>query len=285
MKIQTVTPKFGERGKAVMPTVVFKGASHAAGAKKLAHRALFGLFLVQFFVVWAGCFSQYHSRRPQLWPEALLVLLAAANTLATTSRELPWQNVLAASGLITVISSASERLAGLIGAPLSPLVTSVSWAGPFVGLVAILTARGIARLAVFRWAKTSFYGLWLIGLAALLVVLFDIGLHSFCAARLTLPPAPLSWLQLLYWWVTAALALIAATPWLIDKRPVESVPARQPMISWFLLSFLFASTTALAGSWLMTAIIVIANGLILVLAFSGRPLFQRRKKSVVASNS
>ncbi len=251
-----------------MPPDFFKIEDDTRAAAKLAHRILFGLFLAQWFLVWTRLWSHQHTLSPTHWPEALLVLFGAANTLATFSRELPWQNVLAASVLITLASGASEGLAVLAGAPAARFVASGStWAVPLVWLIAILNARGIGRLALFRWRKSRVYGLWLIGLAALLVVLFGVGLRFFCAAHLTLMPASISWLHLLYWWVTAALALVVATPWFIDKRPVERLPARQPMITWMLLNFLFASATALTGSWPVTAIIVTANGIILFVAW------------------
>ena len=224
--------------------------------------------MAQWFLVWTNLLSHHRTLSPMRWPEALLVLFAAANTLATFSRELPWQNVLAASVLITLASGASEGLAVLAGAPAARFVASGStWAVPLVWLIAILNARGIGRLALFRWRKSRVYGLWLIGLAALLVVLFGVGLRFFCAAHLTLSPKSISWLHLLYWGTTAALALVLATPWFIDKRPVERLPARQPMITWMLLNFLFASATALTGSWPVTAIIVTANGIILFVAW------------------
>ena len=254
-----------------MPPALFKTERNTGMLAKLPHRIVFGLFLAQWFLVSKRLLSHQRTVSPMHWPEVLLVLFAAANTVATLSRELPWQNVLAASVLIMLICGASEGLAVLAGAPSARFVASgSSWAVPLVWLVAILNARGIARLALFRWRKSRRYGLWLIGLVALLVVLFGIGLHFFCAAYLASSPASISWLHLLVWWVTAALALIAATPWLIDKRPGERLSARQPMITWILLSVLFASATALAGSWPVTAIILGATGIILVVAW--RPM-------------
>ncbi len=247
----------------------FKTENDTGSAAKLANRILFGLFLAQWFLVWTNLLSHHRTLSPMRWPEALLVLFAAANTLATFSRELPWQNVLAASVLITLVSGASEGLAVLTGAPSAGFVASGStWTVPLVWLIAILNGHGIARLVLFRWRKSRVYGLWLIGLAVLLVVLFGIGLRFFCAAHVMLSRASISWLHLLYWGSTAALALVVALPWLIDKRPVERLPARLPMINWMSLNFLFASAASLSGSWPVTAIIVTANGIILFCAFA-----------------
>ena len=252
-----------------MPSALFKPQSNALAGNKLAPRILFGLFLTQWVLVWAHLLSHQRAISPMNWTEALLALFAAANTLATSARELPWQNVLAASVLVTLVSSASEGLAVLAGAPSARFVAYGStWATPLIWLVAIWNARGLARLALFRWRKSRVYGLWLIGLAALLVVLFGIGLRFFSAAHLTSSPASISWSHLLYWGITAALALAVATPWFIDKRPVERLPAHQPMIIWMLLNFLFASATSLTGSWPVTGMIVTAHGIILFIAFA-----------------
>ena len=250
-----------------MPAALFKTDSHTITANKLAHGILFGLFLGQWFCVWTRLLS--HQRSLIHWPEGLLVLLAAANTVATLSRELPWQNVLAVSVLITLVCGASERLVVLASAPSARLVACGStWTGLLVWLVAICNARGIGRLVLFRWRASRVYGLWLIGLTAFMVVLFGIGLRFFCAADLELSPASISWLNLLYWAMTAALSLVLATPWLIDKRPGQRVPPRQPMISWILLNFLFATAAWLTGSWPVTAIIVTTNGIILFVAIA-----------------
>ena len=182
-----------------MPPASFKTENDNGSGAKLAYRIFLGLFLAQWFLVWTGLLSQQTTLSPLHWPEGLLVLLAAGNTLATLACELPWQNVLAVSVLLTLVSGASEGLAVLAGVPAARFVTSVStWAVPLVWLVAILNARGMARLALFRWRKSRVYGLWLIGLAVLLVVLFGIGLRFFCAAHVMLSPASISWLHLLY---------------------------------------------------------------------------------------
>ena len=235
---------------------------------KPVHRILFGLFLAQWFLIWTSLLSHQSSVSRMLCAEALLAC-AAANTLATLSRELPWQNVLAVSVLITLVCGASERLVVLASAPSARLVACGStWTGLLVWLVAICNARGIGRLVLFRWRASRVYGLWLIGLTAFLVVLFGIGLRFFFAADLELSPASISWLNLLYWAMTAALSLVLATPWLIDKRPGQRVPPRQPMISWILLNFLFATAAWLTGSWPVTAIIVTTNAIILFVAIA-----------------
>jgi len=235
----------------------------------VARIILFGLFLAQWFLVWMRLWSNQGNLGLTQWLACLLVLITAANTLATFSRELPWQNVLAASALITLVSGASEGFAVLAGPPLTRFVAAGSnWALPLIWLVAILNARGVARLILRRWRKSTAYGLWLVGLAALLAAFFGIGLRFFCAANLMLQPKSITYLGLIYWAMAAALALVVATPWLIDKRPAEHLPALQPMITWMLLNFLFASATLLTNSWLVTVIIVMANAVILLVVFT-----------------
>src|SRR5207245_6964017 len=118
--------KHAERDHEAMRPASFKTENDTGSAAKLAYRILFGLFLAQWFLVWTNLLSHHRTLSPMRWPEALLVLFAAANTLATFSCELTWQNVLAASVLITLVSGASEGLAVLTGAPSAGFVASGS---------------------------------------------------------------------------------------------------------------------------------------------------------------
>ena len=134
-----------------MPPALFRTESNTGMPAKLPHRILFGLFLAQWFLVWTNLLSHHRTLSPMRWPEALLVLCATANTLATFSRELPWQNVLAASVLITLICGASEGLAVLAGAPSARFVASgSSWAVPLVWLLQCASTRRSIELELWH---------------------------------------------------------------------------------------------------------------------------------------
>jgi hypothetical protein len=54
---------------------------------------------------------------------------------------------------------------------------------PFIWAVAVLNSRGVARLILRPWRKTTKYGLWVIGLACVLTVIFDFNLEPFAGAQ------------------------------------------------------------------------------------------------------
>ena len=59
------------------------------------------------------------------------------------------------------------------------LFDPLPWTIPMIWLVALLASRGTARLVLRPWRNTPNYGYWLIGTAALLVVVLDLGLEPF----------------------------------------------------------------------------------------------------------
>ena len=139
--------------------------------------------------------------------------------------------------------------------------------------MAILNARGVIRLVLFRWRSIPTYGFWLFGLTAFLATVFALGWYSlgrteeysiFQVHRLSLWQAlPIS---------TGALLL--ASPWLINKRPVERIPAWEPLIIWLSINLLFV-TAAFCQSLLFTAaFLLLSNLLISGLAVTNRIYFR-----------
>ena len=55
------------------------------------------------------------------------------------------------------------------------------WALPLVWIVAVLNSRGVARLILRPWRKIHGYGFWLIGVTAVLTMLFDCALEPFAS--------------------------------------------------------------------------------------------------------
>jgi uncharacterized membrane protein len=200
----------------------------------------------------------------------VLVLAATATILASLCRQLPGQNTLLASIDIAAIAGAILTLGALTGFPFGPFVydnamgprlfSVLPWAAPLIWIVAVLSSRCVARLILRRWRRTPNYGLWLIGLTALLVVLLDFGLEPFATQVLHLwhwHPVPicLAWYStpctnFLGWAVTALLVLALATPALINKRPSpQPPPDSHPLLVWFLTNLLFASGAMVHRLW------------------------------------
>ena len=121
------------------------------------------------------------------WPEALLLIFwprpAPSRALA---RQLPLQNVLLAAFVIGLMGGAVQALGVTMGIPFGPflfgaeagpqLFETLPWTMPLIWIVAILNSRGVARLILRPWRKIRSYGFWLIGLTALLTLLFDLAL-------------------------------------------------------------------------------------------------------------
>ena len=267
-------------GTAMSPASPMMNENQPNCATRWIRRILFGLFAAQCLLVWTRLWLTQRPFKSARWPEGLLLVLAAATTVVTLAKELPWQNVLLASAIIIFVSVVTQGLTTLVGASFgSSMDPEAKWSGPLIWLVAILNARGVARLVIARWRTCRFYGSWLIGVTAVLVGFFGLGLRYLDAAAADLHlhrqaeeagfrPETAPSLSLLWWTVAALPALVLATPSLTNKRPVEPPLPRQPLICWLLLNFLFASAAALQGRWAEAALVAVGNLVAVVLAFS-----------------
>jgi len=258
-----------------------------SGLAPKVHRVFFGLFLLQFALVWTRVWLPHPPFGNAHWPEGILILLATATVLASLTRQLPGQNVMLASIIIALIAGAVETLGALTAIPFGPFVytteigqtlfSPLPLAMPLVWIVALLSSRGVARLALRPWRNTPNYGFWLIGLTALLVVLLDFGLEPFATqvahfwkwnptrVRLDWYTAPC--VNFLGWAVTALLILAFVTPALINKKPMNPPPPDyHPLVVWLLLNLLFATGTAAHQLW--PATILIAIGSVVATAFA-----------------
>jgi hypothetical protein len=244
------------------------------------------LFVVQSLLVAATrlCGAQ-NSFSASHWPEALMVVLAAATTLTTLLRGLPLQNVLLASFIIASDASLVQMLTAAVGEPFKAVVSGNRfWPVPLVWVIAILNARGAARFALARWRASSSYGLWLFGLSGLLAVLFVFGSQYFeKAVRNTVSriepqsifsASGIAWLDSAGAVVTALIGLLLATPSLVNKHPVERPPDKEPMFLWLYLNLLFAWAASCHGKWM--AVAVIAGGNALIFGFTFAKGFRKR---------
>jgi uncharacterized membrane protein len=195
------------------------------------------------------------------WPGALFLLLTCAATLLALCRDLPAQNVLSAAAIIVVISSLAEILNAktslpfgtrVYGADLGPQFLGVPWPVPLLWLTAILNSRGVARLILRPHRRTATYGLWVIGLACVLTVIFDLGLEPWAATANNwwlwlMPPSMPAWqhtpwVNFLGRAVTTLLTLAFVTPWLLNKKTSAPAPPDfQPLVLWLLLIVLPAA--------------------------------------------
>ena len=223
------------------------------------------------------------------WAETLLLLSAVVSSLLTLARRLPLQNVVMTAVLVASISSVIFSVAVLSGIPLGPLTYLESfglklfgvlpWPIPLIWIVVLINARGVARLIMRPWRKTNYYGFWVIGLACLLVVLFDLSLEPFAVytKQFWLWHTPkwvwawhtAPWVNFLGWFVTALGILAFTTPWLINKQPVKQPMDYQPLILWLLLNGWMIAGNAQYHFWIAAGLSGFANLLVTIWTIRG----------------
>src|SRR5712671_638623 len=148
------------------------------------HKPVFIAFLVGFAAAWTALLLGI----PLAWLESGFWLMTAATSVVGLARRLPEQNIVVSAALIGLISLGICLVGERTGVPfgprayLSPLgakILGVPWSIPLLWLVVVINARGVARLIMRPWRKTTYYGFHVIGLACLLAVGFDAGLEPF----------------------------------------------------------------------------------------------------------
>ncbi len=252
------------------------------------HKPVFIAFLVCFAIAWVTLLLGMSFPEEWRWLEGLFWLLAAVTSLLGLARRLPEQNVFMAATLIAAISFTIGVVAEKTRVPFGPRaytdalgwkIFGVPWPMSLLWLVVVVNSRGVARLILRPWRKTTYYGFWVIGLAGLLAVLFDAGLEPFATrARhywfwethvnvVGWYSAP--WVNFLGWFVTTLGILGFTTPWLINKQPVKQPTDYHPLVLWLLLNFYFATGNALQQLWFAVAFGLSVNVLVSVYAVRG----------------
>lgn len=207
--------------------------------------------------------------------DAGFIILAAATTLAWLWRQLPFQNVvLATLGIVMIggglVAFAASSLGAKAELPFGPwmfasgfgprILDTTPWQMPLVWIVILLNSRGTARLILRPWRKNKTYGYRLIGLTALLVLLFDVAFDPFASRVkhywLWLPTnVPLTWqgapvINFLAWGLITALILLFTAPALIVKKPrSRRGPDYHPLCVWLGALVLFGISCGTRGIW------------------------------------
>jgi uncharacterized membrane protein len=209
------------------------------------------------------------------WPEIILLLLAAANTLSALTRRLPFQNVLLAAFGIALIGGGVHALGAKSGIPFGPLnfgglliFKTLPWPMPLLWIVVVLNSRGVARLILRPWRKIKTYGFWVIGITGALAMLFDFALEPFASRAkhywLWMPGNPAlkfipAWfgvplVNFFSWGIVTALILAFITPALIKKQPGQKNPADfHPLGLWLCAILIFGIGCARNELWLSLA--------------------------------
>src|SRR2546426_12238235 len=253
-----------------------------------AHKPVFIAFLVCFAIAWTALLLGGSPSEDWPWLNGLFWLLAAATSLTGLARRLPEQNVYIAATLIVAVSFGIAIMAEKTGVPFGPRtytaalgekILGVPWPIPLLWLAVTVNGRGVARLIMRPWRKTTYYGFWVIGLACGLAVVFDGALEPF-ATRVkhywfwethgNIPSwysAP--WVNFLGWFAVALGILGFTTPWLINKQPVKQPTDYHLLVLWLLLNFYFTTGNALEQLWPAVAFSLVANAMVSVYAVRG----------------
>jgi uncharacterized membrane protein len=210
--------------------------------------------------------------------DAGFIVLAAAATLAALWRRLPLQNVLLAAGGVALIGGGLSALGARTNLPFGPFVygpgcgpqifNTLPWSIPFIWVVIVLNARGMARLVLRPWRKNKSYGYRVIALSALFVSLFDLVLepYAFRVKHLWLwlpTELPLTWqgapiINFITWGLAAALMLFVITPALIVKKPRSKTgPELHSLALWLGAIALCATGCAVREFWIAMIVDVV----------------------------
>ena len=221
--------------------------------------------------------------------DALLLLFATTASISALARQLPLHSVLFAAFITALIGGAAHGLSARTGLPFGPLSFGET-SGPqlfnivpptvlLLWIVAIFNSRGIARLMLRPWRRVKNYGFLLMGLTALLALVFDFALEPFARVKHLWLWHPtkiaVTWygaspLSFLGWTSASALILAIIMPYLIRKQPGNpSAPDFAPLALWLGAMALFGVNSAQAGQWPAVILDAAAAGLVLLFAWRG----------------
>jgi uncharacterized membrane protein len=261
------------------------------GWQQAAHGLLFLFFALDLLLVclrlrWPGLLLG-----EARWPDGLLLILALATTVASLSGQIPAQNAVLAAVLIGFIGAAVGVLGATTGIPFGPfvynkenigafLINPLPWAVPMFWVVALLNARGVARLILRKYRSQRNYGFAIMGTTIVLVVLLELSFEPYAvlvknywswkATKLPFTWYSTPWANFLGWAVTSLLILLFVTPALINKSPAKKPPTYYPLAVWELLSLLLLAGTTLHGLWTAAVFVLCQMVVVLVLAVVGR---------------
>jgi len=230
-----------------------------------------GLALLGYTSLLWQLFSPGPMEQKNGWVAALFLITSTIATVLAQSRQLPSLKVLLATAIIGGIGGAVHWVGAATNLPFGPFTFSeqtgpqlfrkLTWAMPWLWIVIVLNARGVARLILKPWRKTKTYGFWIIGVTTLLVVALALALDPFATHVahywFWLPTKfPYTWLGMpwsnaLGWALTTLLLLAFITPLLINRgsRSRKLPPDYHPLIVWWLLLILFGVGAGLERLW------------------------------------
>ncbi len=228
-------------------------------------------------------FGEHH------WPEGLLLILATASTIASLTLRLPGQNVMLASVVIALFGAGAVCLGATTAIPFGPITFTpnvgqmlfypLPWSMPMLWVLAMLNARGVARLIMRPWRQNKNYGFWVIGIAAVLIVMFDLALEPFAVSimnfwvwsatklRIAWYTAPV--VNFIGWALVALLILVFTTPALINKKPGKQPADYYPLAVWLGIHAVFLTAAVVHALWPAAIVTGISSIIVAIAALLG----------------
>ncbi len=162
--------------------------------------------------------------------DAIVVLLLTAAALLALSRNLPLQNILGLAVVMAIFSGALLLAGSVLKTPLAPPMWNKNflhlktWSDPLLWLLALVSARGAAKIFLRALRRSPVYGFWLMAVTLLLVA----GLEGLIMRE---------W-KLVFWkLVPASLAYALTLPWFLEKKPQATRPDPDPLLILLLILF------------------------------------------------
>jgi len=211
------------------------------------------------------------------WPDAALLILATAATIAALANHLPVPNVLLAAGIAAGIGGMAHAINDVTGFPFGRIEFTTAFGPRLFGIlplaipalwaIAALNARGVARLLLYRSRQHPRHGYRVIGVALVLMIAFHLALNPFVVTVKgwwTANPTPLA--GLISWTVLSLAIQVAITPLLLDKFPTPRPPNFQPLFVWVALNGLLATGLFDAGRFVEALLATAVGAIIAMLA-------------------
>ncbi len=191
------------------------------------------------------------------WPDAALLMLAIAATLAALAKQLPVLNVIIAATIASGLGGMAHAVNDVTGFPfgkfeftpaLGPRLLGVlPLAIPAFWAIAALNSRGVARLLLHNSRTHPRHGHHVLALSGLLMLAFHLALEPFAVnvkGWWTLNPTPM--LAAFSWILLSLLIQVAMTPLLLDKFPGPRPRNILPLLVWVGINALM-TTAILCG--------------------------------------
>jgi len=251
---------------------------NSPGTSRLANSwiaIVFGLFSVAVLLSLLQLFVPLGQSSNRL--DAALLLLTVVASIAALAKHLPVVNIILAGGIAAGIGGAAHAMNDVTGFPFGKITFTAAFGPRLLGILplammglwaaAALSARGVARLALRGWRDRPNHGFHVIGLAATLMITFQIGLNSFGSSVKgwwSETPSPV--MNIVSGGLLSVAIQVVITALLLDKFPGTRPPNFWPLALWIPLHVLLVAGLFYAGQMPEALLLLTVSGIIMVLA-------------------